>query len=122
MKLISKVQNIIDIDASKYTYGRLCARIAGILLGKENPFYCKNKLTGRVRIINIDKIMFTGKNKIKNIYHYKHSGYSKGLKKITLEDMIKKGRFIDYLRISVYKMMPKTHNNKKYIYRNVKNI
>lgn len=122
MKLISKMQDTIDIDASKYTYGRLCARIAGILLGKENPFYCKNKLTGRVRILNINKVMFTGKNKTKNICHYKHSGYSKGLKKITLEDMIKKDRFIDYLRISIYKMMPKTHNNKRYIYRNVKKI
>ncbi len=120
MKLISKIQEITDIDASKYTYGRLCARISNILLGKENPFYCKNKLTGRVRIFNIDKVMFTGKNKTKNIFHYRHSGYSRGLKKITLHDMIQKGRLIDYLRISIYKMMPKTHHNKRYIYRNVK--
>jgi large subunit ribosomal protein L13 len=120
VKLITKKQEPIVLDAAKYTYGRLCAKISNVLLGKFNIYYSSNNLTGSVLINNLDDIKFSGKNKTHQIKYYYHSGYAKGLKIKTLYDSINEGKLLDHLRVSIYKMMPKTHFTKQYIYKNVK--
>ena len=76
------------IDASGEILGRLATQVAGLLMGKHKPLFCRNLDIGDfVVIINADKIQVTG-NKPKQKMYYRHSGYPGGLKSISLEKMM----------------------------------
>ncbi len=76
------------IDASGKVLGRLATQVAGLLMGKHKPIFCRNLDTGDfVIVINADKVRVTG-NKAKQKVYYRHSGYPGGLKSITLEKMM----------------------------------
>jgi len=78
------------VDASDKTLGRLCTKIATVLMGKNKPIYTPHMDVGdRVIIVNADKIKLTG-NKIHDKMYYRHSGYPGGLKEITCGDLLKK--------------------------------
>lgn len=75
-------------DASGKTLGRLCIKIASLLMGKHKPMFTPNQDTGDfVVVINAAKIHVTG-NKMKQKLYYRHSGYPGGLKAISLEKMM----------------------------------
>jgi len=68
------------VDADGQTLGRLAARVARILAGKENPKYTPFLDTGdHVVIINAAKIHVTGMKAEKKIYH-RVTGYPGGLR------------------------------------------
>ena len=68
------------VDADGQTLGRLAARVARILTGKENPKYTPFLDTGdHVVIINAAKIHVTGMKAEKKIYH-RVTGYPGGLR------------------------------------------
>ena len=95
------------VDASDEILGRLATRIAGLLMGKHKPMYCRNLDTGDfVVVINAEKVRVTG-NKIKQKTYYRHSGYPGGLKATTLERVLETHptRVIEY---AVKGMLP--HN------------
>ena len=76
------------IDASGKILGKLATQVASLLMGKHKPIFSPNLDTGDfVVITNADKVQVTG-NKTKQKLFYRHSGYPKGLKSITLEEMM----------------------------------
>lgn len=94
------------IDAEGKTLGRLASEAASILRGKHKPQFTPHVDTGDfVIIINAEKIQVTG-NKLRDKFYYRHSGYPGGLKKTSLNDMLRKRpeRVIEH---AVYGMLPK---------------
>jgi large subunit ribosomal protein L13 len=68
------------VDADGQTLGRLAARIARILMGKENPQYTPFLDTGdHVVIINAAKIRVTGMKAEQKLYH-RYTGYPGGMR------------------------------------------
>ena len=76
------------IDASDKVLGRLANQVAILLMGKHKPTFARHMDMGDyVVITNAEKIRVTG-NKAKQKQYHHHSGYSGGLKSITLERMM----------------------------------
>ncbi|MBI3041082.1 MAG: 50S ribosomal protein L13 [Chloroflexi bacterium] len=76
------------VDASDKVLGRLATQIAGWLMGKHKPIFCRHLDIGDfVVVINAEKIRVTG-NKAQQKLYYRHSGYPGGLKSISLEKMM----------------------------------
>ena len=78
------------IDAEGEILGRLAARIANILRGKNKPEYTPNVDTGDfVIVINADKVVVSGKKETDKIY-YHHTGYPGGLKAASVKEVREK--------------------------------
>ena len=70
----------VAIDANGLVVGRLAAKIAMILMGKERPDYTPYIDMGDYVIVtNCEKVAFTGSKWTTKIYRH-HSGYIGGLK------------------------------------------
>jgi len=113
--MVNKSKNY-NIDANGKPLGRLAAEVASFLRGKREVNYLPHldpMIT--VRILNLDKIILTGKKASQKIY-YHYTGYPGGLKKIKYPDLIKKdpGRA---LRLAVLRMLHKNHLRAKLIKR-----
>ena len=68
------------VDAEGQTLGRLAARVARVLTGKENPRYTPFLDTGdHVIIINADKVKVTGMKAEQKVYQH-YTGYPGGLR------------------------------------------
>ena len=87
-KLADIKRESYTIDASDQILGRLAARIAVLLMGKDKPLFTRNMDVGDFVIVtNAEKIKVTG-NKIQQKTYYRHSGYPGGLKSTTLGKMM----------------------------------
>lgn len=76
------------IDASGQVLGQLAVRVAGLLMGKHKPIFCRHLDTGDyVVVINAEKFRVTG-NKAKQKLYYRHSGYPGGFKSVSLARML----------------------------------
>jgi large subunit ribosomal protein L13 len=76
------------IDASDRILGRITTQIAGLLMGKHKPTFCRHLDIGDfVVVINAEKVRVTG-NKAKQKLYYRHSGYPGGFKSVSLEKMM----------------------------------
>jgi large subunit ribosomal protein L13 len=76
------------VDASGKVLGRLATRVAGLLLGKHKPVFCRHLDIGDfVVVINAEQVRLTG-NKAKQKLYHRHSGYPGGLKSISLERVV----------------------------------
>ncbi|MBN2241171.1 MAG: 50S ribosomal protein L13 [Acidobacteria bacterium] len=95
------------IDAEGQVLGRLAARTARLLTGKDKPVYTPFLDTGdHVIVINAEKIKLTG-NKLKDKKYRHHSGYPGGLKEIAADVLLQK--YPDRLvREAIFGMLPKT--------------
>jgi large subunit ribosomal protein L13 len=84
---VTKKWHVIDADG--LVVGRLAARVAAILRGKNKPIFTPHVDTGDfVVIVNADKVRFTG-NKLDKKMYYRHSGYPGGLKTTTAKEVMK---------------------------------
>ena len=94
------------VDAKDQILGRLAARIATILRGKDKVIYSPHQDTGdEVIVINARKIKTTGKKMAQKTYK-RYSAYPGGLNIETLETVMKKRP--DYvIRHAVKGMLPK---------------
>lgn len=95
------------IDAEGQVLGRLAARAARLLTGKDKPVYTPFLDTGdHVIVINAEKIKLTG-NKLKDKKYYHHTGYPGGLKEISAGALLEKhpDRLV---RDAIFGMLPKT--------------
>jgi large subunit ribosomal protein L13 len=95
------------IDAEGQVLGRLAARAARLLTGKDKPVYTPFLDTGdHVIVINAEKIKLTG-NKLKDKRYYHHTGYPGGLKEISAGALLEKhpDRLV---RDAIFGMLPKT--------------
>jgi large subunit ribosomal protein L13 len=73
------------IDAEGKVLGRVAAKAASIVRGKNKAIYVPHQEIGDfVVIINADKIVVTGRKAQQKMY-YRHSGYPGGLKTQTYE-------------------------------------
>ena len=94
------------IDAEGAVLGRLASSVAARLRGKNNPLFTPHTDMGdSVIIINVDKIVLTGRKWAQKNY-YRHSGYVGGLKSITAKKLLEK-RPEDIVRFAVKGMLPK---------------
>jgi len=95
------------IDAEGQVLGRLAARAARLLTGKDKPVYTPFLDTGdHVIVINAEKIKLTG-NKLQDKKYRHHTGYPGGLKEITAGALLEKhpDRLV---RAAIFGMLPKT--------------
>ena len=105
---------VYKIDATNKVLGRLASKIAILLQGKHKPNFVPYLNTGdKVIVTNTDKMKITGK-KLKRKVYYRHSGYPGGLKKITLEELMKKDSR-EVLKKAVWGMLPKNKLRKQRI-------
>ena len=80
----------VVIDATDQVLGRLCAKVALILRGKNKPTYSPFVECGdNVIIINADKIVLTGK-KMTDREYLSYTGYPGGQRVTTPELLMKK--------------------------------
>ena len=69
------------VDGTNQTVGRMCAKIAAILRGKNKAYYTPHVDTGDyIIVINCEKVVFTG-NKLEQKIYDTYSGYPVVVKK-----------------------------------------
>jgi large subunit ribosomal protein L13 len=82
-------RNWYQIDASKYTLGRLATRVASVLRGKHKVTFTPHMDVGDfVVVMNAEKVQFTGRKLQQKKYHT-FSGYSSGIRTKVLADRMK---------------------------------
>ena len=73
------------IDAEGKVMGRVAAKVASIVRGKNKPIFAPHHELGDfVVIINAEKVLLTGRKAQQKMY-YRHSGYPGGLKAANYE-------------------------------------
>lgn len=94
-------------DASDLPLGRLAAKIAVNLQGKDRPTWTPSELSGaHVVVINSAKARVTGRKEEQKIYpHY--TRYAGGLKEVPIDE-VRERRPNDLITLAVRRMLPKT--------------
>jgi large subunit ribosomal protein L13 len=106
------------IDAEGKALGRVAAKAASIVRGKEKPIFAPHQEVGDfVVVINADKILVTGR-KAQQKRYYHHTGYVGGLKSETFEKLIAR-RPAAPVQLAVKGMLPKGPLGRKLL-KNVK--
>lgn len=94
------------VDATDKILGRLAAKIASILMGKDKVIYSPHQDTGdEVIVVNASRVKVTGK-KLETKEYKRYSAYPGGLKIETMETMMKKNPE-HVIRHAVKGMLPK---------------
>jgi len=100
------VRNWYVIDAANKPLGRVAAKVASVLRGKNKATFAPNQEMGDfVVIINADKVAVTGAKSTDKIY-YHHTGYVGGLKSFTFEKKIERHPEAP-LMLAIKGMLPK---------------
>lgn len=99
-------QSTHTIDASGKTIGRVASAAAMLLMGKNDPSFERNKITGsKVNIENASKLKIDIR-KLDTVEYAQYSGYPGGLRFESLAKVIEKKGFQEVLRRAVYGMLP----------------
>lgn len=78
------------IDATDQTLGRMCARLAAMLRGKNKPYFTPHVDCGDyIVVINADKVVLTGK-KLNQKEYISYSGYPGGQKRERAGSLLKR--------------------------------
>lgn len=94
------------VDATDQVLGRLAARIAQVLLGKDKPQYTPHHDVGDfVVVTHADKIRLTGR-KGQHKFFQRYSGYPGGLKEYSYDQMLQHKPEL-LLERAVWRMMPR---------------
>jgi large subunit ribosomal protein L13 len=94
------------IDAEGKVLGRVAAKAASIVRGKEKAVYAPHQEVGDfVVVVNAGKIAVTGRKAQQKLY-YHHSGYVGGLKSTTFEKLIERHPESP-LELAIKGMLPK---------------
>ena len=100
------------VDGTNQTVGRMCARIAAVLRGKNKAYYTPHVDCGDYIIVtNCDKVVFTG-NKLDEKIYDTFSGYPGGRKEETAKSLIKRRPEVIIER-AVKGMLPKNRLGRK---------
>ena len=93
------------VDAEGKTLGRMAAKIAAILRGKNKVTFTPFLDTGdHVIVINAEKVRVTGK-KMTDKFYDRYSGFHSGLKSVSLSDMIQNHPH-KVIELAVRRMIP----------------
>ena len=94
-------------DASEHTLGRMAAKIAMHLMGKDRPTWTPSELTGaHVVVIHAEKASVTGKKAGEKLYSH-YTQYPSGHKRVAME-RVRAQRPDDIVALAVRRMLPKT--------------
>lgn len=100
------------VDGTNQTVGRVCAKIAAVLRGKNKAYYTPHVDCGDyVIFINADKVKFTG-NKLEDKIYDTYSGYPGGRKEETAQSLLKRRPEVVIER-AVKGMLPKNRLGRK---------
>ena len=100
------------VDADNAVLGRLAAKIAPILMGKNKPIYTPLVDTGDfVVVVNAEKIKVTGKKADTKEYDY-YTRYPGGHKYVSFADMMEK-KPEKVIELAVKRMLPKNNLGRK---------
>jgi large subunit ribosomal protein L13 len=111
-------RNWFLLDAEGKVLGRVAARVASILRGKEKAIFAPHQEVGDyVVIINANKIVLTGDKARDKLYH-RHTGYAGGLKTTNYEKLAEKHP-ASPLELAIKGMLPKGPLGRKLL-KNVK--
>jgi len=94
------------VDGTNQTVGRMCARIAAVLRGKNKVYYTPHVDCGDFVIVtNVDKVLFSG-NKLEDKIYINFSGYPGGKKEETAKSLLKRAeirssRFVENDRLAI---------------------
>lgn len=106
------------IDAEGKPLGRVAAKAASMLRGKNKPTYTPSQETGDfIVIINAAKVAVSGRKRQEKMY-YKHTGYVGGLKDYTFRELIERDP-VAPLELALKGMLPKGPLGRK-LYKNAK--
>ena len=106
------------IDAEGKVLGRIAAKAASIVRGKEKAVYAPHQEVGDfVVVVNADKLVVTGRKVQDKLYHH-HTGYIGGLKTVNYEKLAAKHPAAP-LEQAIKGMLPKGPLGRK-LWKNVK--
>jgi large subunit ribosomal protein L13 len=106
IKPANVTRNWFVIDAEGKSLGRVAARVAAILRGKEKAIFAPHQDIGDyVVVVNADKVAVTGDKARQKLYHH-HTGYPGGLKTQTFARLIEKHP-TSPLELAIKGMLPK---------------
>ena len=105
-------RNWYVVDGTNQTVGRMCARIAAVLRGKNKAYYTPHVDTGDfIIVLNADKVVLTGNKMDQKIYDH-FSGYPGGRKEETASSLLKR-RPVAVIERAVKGMLPKNRLGRK---------
>jgi len=105
-------RNWYVVDGTNQTVGRMCAKIASVLRGKNKASYTPHVDCGDfVIVVNCEKVKFTG-NKMEDKEYLTFSGYPGGLKGEAAKDLLKRRPEVVIER-AVKGMLPKNRLGRK---------
>jgi len=105
-------RNWYVVDGTNQTVGRMCAKIASVLRGKNRAYFTPHVDCGDYVIVtNCDKIRFTG-NKLEEKTYINFSGYPGGKKEEAAGDLLKRRPDVIIER-AVKGMLPKNRLGRK---------
>lgn len=95
------------VDATDKVLGRLAARIATVLMGKNKPTYTPHVDTGDfVVVLNAGKVKVTGTRKKDQVIYQRYTRHPSGLKESTMRNVLERHPE-RVLREAVRRMLPK---------------
>ena len=99
--------DIYMIDAKGKRLGRVASEAARVLLGKENPAFVRNRITGQpVQITNASKLVID-ETKREQKHYKRYSGHPGGLKEESMDRLINRKGYAEIIRKAVAGMLPK---------------
>jgi large subunit ribosomal protein L13 len=105
-------RNWYVVDGTNQTVGRMCAKIASVLRGKNKAYFTPHVDCGDYVIVtNCDKVRFTGK-KLDDKVYINFSGYPGGKKEEAAGDLLKRRPDVIIER-AVKGMLPKNKLGRK---------
>ena len=105
-------RNWYVVDGTNQTVGRMCAKIAAVLRGKNKAYYTPHVDCGDYIIVtNCDKVVFSG-NKLDEKIYDTYSGYPGGRKEETAKTLMKRRPEVVIER-AVKGMLPKNRLGRK---------
>jgi large subunit ribosomal protein L13 len=107
------------LDAADQTLGRLAARVASLLRGKENVLFTPHADAGDfVVIVNAERVRLTGRKREQKTY-YRHTGYVGHLKSRTADQVLNGAHPERVIETAIRGMLPKTTLGRQ-LYRKLK--
>jgi large subunit ribosomal protein L13 len=105
-------RNWYVVDGTNQTIGRMCARIAAILRGKNKAYYTPHVDTGDfIIVINAEKAVLTGNKMNQKMYDH-YTGYPGGLKEETAVNLQRRRPEV-LIERAVKGMLPKNRLGRK---------
>jgi large subunit ribosomal protein L13 len=100
------------VDGTNQTVGRMCAKIASVLRGKNKAYYTPHVDCGDfIVVINCDKVKFTG-NKLEEKEYIHYTGYPGGQRTELAKDLLKR-KPEAVIELAIKGMLPKNRLGRK---------